>query len=137
MNLSIKQARILLTQNLPKLINFIFMAGYECALNECKRTLLQAWANARQKGSKIQTISPAGNISEFPETVGGSGISKSNHLEARAVDIDLYKDGIYLGDTESHRSAGEYWESLHENFRWGGNYGDGGHYEVLLSETDN
>jgi len=61
----------------------------------------------------------------------GKGIINSKHLEALAADIDLYKDGVYLADTESHRPLGEYWKRLDSLNRWGGDFKrvDGNHYE--------
>lgn len=132
MKLTIKQARILLTKNIPRLIGFIFESGYECAIDEVKRTHLQAWANSLPAGTTILASCPTiyGHIN-YSYTVGGSGISTSLHLNAMAIDIILYKDGGYITDSEFHRPFGVFWESLHPNFRWGGDK-DGNHYECLL-----
>jgi hypothetical protein len=60
-------------------------------------------------------------------------MSKSLHYEGLAVDIDLFKDGVYLTSTEDHRQFGEFWESLDEDCRWGGRFKgnpDGNHYAI-------
>jgi hypothetical protein len=44
--------------------------------------------------------------------------------------LNLFKNGRYLSSTESHRTLGEYWESLDSNNRWGGRFQDGNHYEA-------
>lgn len=66
----------------------------------------------------------------------GKGITRSLHRLRLAVDLHLFrdKDGDgdmdYLTDTESHRSLGEWWETLHPLCRWGGRWGDGNHYSL-------
>lgn len=58
----------------------------------------------------------------------GYGRAKSNHKRRLAIDLNLFKDGEFLEDTESHRPLGEKWESMHELCKWGGHYNDGNHY---------
>ena len=49
----------------------------------------------------------------------------SLHREGLAADIVLYnKDWNYLTHTKHYKQLGEYWESLHENCRWGGRIGE-------------
>ena len=55
----------------------------------------------------------------------------SLHYAKLAGDINLFKDGVYLTQTEDHRESGERWEERHELCRWGGRYNDGNHYEVM------
>ncbi len=57
-------------------------------------------------------------------------MSNSLHYDGLAVDIDLFKDGKYLSDTESHRQFGEFWEQLDKDCCWGGRFKDGNHYSV-------
>jgi len=47
-----------------------------------------------------------------------------------AVDLELFKDGAYLTKTEDHKALGEYWKTLHELCRWGGDFDDGNHYSL-------
>ena len=55
----------------------------------------------------------------------------SLHFEGLAQDIDLYDNtGKYLDKTEDHTPYGVYWESLHPDCRWGGEWGDGNHYSI-------
>jgi len=54
----------------------------------------------------------------------------SLHFEGLAVDIDLFKDRVYLTQTSDHRPFGEFWEKLHVSCRWGGRFNDGNHYSV-------
>lgn len=65
----------------------------------------------------------------------GYGHRNSNHKQKLAIDLNLFKDGIYLTKTEDHRFIGEYWESLGEQCRWGGRFNDGNHYSFEHNGT--
>ena len=52
----------------------------------------------------------------------------SNHGIRLALDLNLFKDGVYLTKTEDHRFAGEKWESMGGS--WGGRFEDGNHYSL-------
>ena len=95
--------------NVSCLIAQVFIRGYACTLGEAYRTPEQAALNEAK----------------------GIGIKNSQHCKRLAIDLNLFKDGEYLSDTESHRPFGEYWESLDPLNRWGGRYGDGNHYERM------
>jgi len=62
------------------------------------------------------------------------GILDSLHTKKLAIDINLFKDGVYLDSTEDHRVLGEWWESL-SNMQydccWGGRFKDGNHYSIM------
>ena len=55
------------------------------------------------------------------------GSKSSKHHRRLAIDLNLFKDGVYLTETEDHTSLGEYWESI--GGIWGGRFEDGNHYE--------
>lgn len=57
-------------------------------------------------------------------------MANSLHYEGLAIDIDLTKDGQYLGSTDDHKVFGEFWESLDPQCTWGGRFKDGNHYSV-------
>lgn len=61
----------------------------------------------------------------------GKGIADSLHCKRLAIDINLFKDGVYLDKTEDYAEIGQYWESLHPTNRWGGRFkhADGNHFE--------
>ena len=60
----------------------------------------------------------------------------SFHYRRLAIDLNLFKGGRYLQDSQDHRPLGEYWESLHPLCTWGGHFRnksgilipDGNHY---------
>jgi hypothetical protein len=61
----------------------------------------------------------------------GKGIADSLHCKRLAIDINLFRDGIYLDKTEDYVEIGKYWESLCPSNRWGGKFkrADGNHFE--------
>jgi len=58
--------------------------------------------------------------------------NNSLHYIRCAMDLNLFKDGKYLDKSEDHAELGKFWESLHPDCRWGGNFStsDGNHYEI-------
>lgn len=58
----------------------------------------------------------------------GYGHAKSAHKLKLAIDLNIFKDGKLITDTEGHRVFGEYWESIGGS--WGGRFNDGNHYSL-------
>ena len=58
----------------------------------------------------------------------GRHMSNSNHYRRLAVDLNLFIDGVYQSTSEAHRPLGDYFKSLNEENRWGGDFDDGNHY---------
>lgn len=100
----------LFTRLVGKLIEFAYANGYELTFGEAYRTPEQAALNAKS----------------------GKGIVNSLHGMRLAIDLNLFRDGIYLSASEDHRPLGEFWESLHPDCRWGGRFRrpDGNHYSL-------
>lgn len=94
---------------LPRLLDFLHDQGYEVSIGDGYRDP-RVFGEAGEKK--------------------GYGRRSSNHKIRLAIDINLFKDGRYLTQTEDHQPIGEYWESLHELCRWGGRYDDGNHYSL-------
>lgn len=84
--------------------------GYSACFNEVKRSSAQARENV----------------------ANGIGISNSLHLLGLAVDIVLYKDGVYQTDSEAYRLLGEKWKSMGPDHCWGGDFKkqDGNHISI-------
>jgi hypothetical protein len=53
---------------------------------------------------------------------------KSLHRKRLAVDFNLFKDGVYLTQTEDYEPLGLYWESIGGS--WGGRFNDGNHFSL-------
>lgn len=90
------------------LIEFAYTSGYELTFGEAYRTPEQAALNAAK----------------------GTGIVNSLHNQRLAVDLNLFKDGVWLITTEAHKPLGEFWESIGGS--WGGRFSrpDGNHYSL-------
>lgn len=58
----------------------------------------------------------------------GKGIANSNHTIRLAIDLNLFREGVWKTQSEDHEQFGEYWETVHPLARWGGRFGDGNHY---------
>lgn len=56
------------------------------------------------------------------------GQEHSLHKKRLALDLNLFKDGVYLSSTEDHRVLGEFWEFIGGS--WGGRFHDGNHYSL-------
>jgi hypothetical protein len=60
----------------------------------------------------------------------GYGQARSAHKQRLAVDLNLFRDGKFLANTSDHAELGAYWESLHQDCVWGGQFQDGNHYSM-------
>ncbi len=50
----------------------------------------------------------------------------SYHYERLAIDLNLFRDGVYLKNTKDHEPLGIFWEQI--GGTWGGRWNDGNHY---------
>lgn len=50
------------------------------------------------------------------------------HPKGLAIDLNLFKDGVYLEETKDHLPLGLFWESIGGS--WGGRWEDGNHYSL-------
>jgi hypothetical protein len=100
----------LFTRLVAKLIEHAYEMGYQLTFGEAFRTPEQAALNAK----------------------AGKGIAQSLHGMRLAIDLNLFRNGEYLTDSEAHRPLGEYWKTLHPDCCWGGDFSrpDGNHYSM-------
>lgn len=108
--MKLQERQSLFVRLVARLIDRATALGYELTFGEAWRTPEQCALNAAK----------------------GTGISDSLHPDRLAIDLNLFKDGAFLKDTESHRALGEWWEQLHPDCRWGGRFPkpDGNHYSL-------
>ena len=97
-------------ENMAKLILWAFCQGYKIRVGEVWRSNAAAAAYA----------------------ASGQGISKSLHRLKLAADLNLFKNGKFLTKSSDHKPLGDYWKTLHEDNRWGGDFKkrDGNHYSM-------
>lgn len=93
-----------------RLIEQAFAAGYEARFGETYRTPEQAALNAKL----------------------GIGIAHSVHCDRLAIDLILFREGVWLQRSEQYAELGEWWEQQHELCRWGGRWkrADGNHFSL-------
>jgi len=94
---------------LMSLVHYIYSQGYEIT-----------W------GDGFRDPRVFGNIGDKI----GYGHKNSCHKLKLAQDLNLFKDGKWLKETEDHKQFGEYWESLDPDCTWGGRFQDGNHYSI-------
>jgi len=80
-------------------------------------------------GQLIDFIYKNGYTATFGDTYAKDGHKKNSfHYKRLAVDLNLFRDGVYLTDTVDHLPVGRFWVSI--GGTWGGNFKtkDGNHY---------
>ena len=84
--------------------------GYTAAYDQVKRTQAEADSNA----------------------ASGAGIKNSLHLLGLAVDLLLYRNGVYLETARDYVELGLWWESLGSDHAWGGRFKniDANHFSI-------
>ncbi len=128
-------AQIRFAEMLPSLLIYAKAQGYQVTLGEASRSDEQAEINAlghEGRTGLANMISPA-----FPQLAlkicnngKAGGIRESLHEKRLAIDLHLFKDGVYLSKTEDHLPLGLYWESI--GGTWGGRFNDGNHYSLAF-----
>ena len=108
--MTLHETQVLFARLLPKLIQWCFDNGYDVVVLEVKRAQAEADQNAAQ----------------------GIGIVHSLHILSLAVDLALFKDGVYLQETADYKPVGDFWKSLDPLCCWGGDFTkpDGDHFSV-------
>ena len=105
--MSLRQIQSDYARLVPRLIDKAFSLGYEVTLGD-------AYRDPRVFGTL--------------GTRRGYGHPSSAHKQRLAIDLNLFRDGTFLGETSDHRELGEWWEQQHPLARWGGRFNDGNHY---------
>lgn len=116
-NYTLQDKQALFAHLTARLITKAEELGYEVTLGE-------AWRS--QEVASFQT--------KFNEEKG-IGIARSLHTKRLAIDLNLFKNGIFLTATDAYRPLGEWWEKQSVDgiaCRWGGRFkrADGNHFSV-------
>jgi len=108
--MTLRQKQSLFVELVAELIRWAYRNGYELTFAEAYRTPEQARRNA----------------------AAGTGIASSLHCQRLAIDLNLFREGVYMTSTEAHMPLGKYWKSLDPLCRWGGDFRkrDGNHYSL-------
>lgn len=106
--MTLRQKQSLFARLAATLILHASELGYEVAIGEVWRSEFEAARLAKLK----------------------TGIKRSLHCDKLAIDLNLFRNGVYLRSTAAHAPLGEWWERQHTLCRWGGRFGDGNHYSL-------
>lgn len=109
--MTLRQKQSIFAKLAAQLILHIYKAGYEVTFGDTFRSPEEA-----------ERLSKA-----------GLGIKSSLHTKRLALDLNLFKDGVYLTKTEDHQKFGEWWEKQSTDSytcHWGGRFKDGNHYSI-------
>jgi len=87
----------------PRLIDHIYNNGCECTFGDAYRD----------------------NRVEY-------GHPNSMHKKRLAIDLNLFKDGKYLTDSNHYLFAGEYWKNLNDACNW--DIRDGNHFSMFAND---
>jgi hypothetical protein len=98
--MTLRQQQSLFMRCLGQLITWAYANGYELTGRQLERSDLAAAANA----------------------ASGAGIGDSLHRLCLAIDMELFKDGVFLQTTDDYRPLGEYWKTLDPLCCWGGDF---------------
>lgn len=96
---------------IPKLLLHAEALGFEVTLGEAYRS--------PEEAARLAMV--------------GKGILRSLHCQRLAIDLNLFRDGEYLTDSDAYAPLGEWWEAqstpLYE-CAWGGRFQDGNHFSL-------
>lgn len=110
--MTLRQKQSIFVRNVVLLLQYAHAYGYDLTFGETYRS--------PEEAARLAKL--------------GVGKKNSLHCQRLAIDLNLFKDGVYLKTTEDHRYLGEFWESLSDepDYRchWGGRFGDGNHYSI-------
>lgn len=111
--MNLRQKQSVFVRLVAHLILKAYRDGYELTFGETYRTPEQAALNAQT----------------------GSGIVNSLHTQRLAIDLNLFKDGVYQTTSEAYQPLGEWWEALSTpeyTCHWGGRFSrpDGNHFSL-------
>lgn len=115
MSLSAKQR--VFTRNIGRLIEFAFSVGIELTMGEAFRTKSQMLLNFY--GYVVKEVRDTITLVKSRKL---SNTKNSKHGSRLAQDFNFFIDGQLTYDKEKLQILGDYWESLHPDNRWGGNF---------------
>ena len=118
--MSLQPKQNIFSVNFAKLVLYASSLGYEVSIREVGRHQI---IQKLYLGNEVIVT----GWKRFKQTPT-SHAEYSYHLDAIAGDLLLFKDGNWIQDLKSYLPIGQYWESLHPDNVWGGNWDRDGNY---------
>lgn len=129
--MTLLEARIEFTRCLGDLLAFAKASDLDMMIDETKRHPMVAQWNATHCKVRLGDKRCERTRDEHPSTghaFKAIGIAKSVHIQGLAADIYIIKNGAISNDTHGYAVLGNYWKTLHDLARWGGDFEDYGHF---------
>jgi hypothetical protein len=126
--MSLQPKQNIFSVNFAKLVLYASSLGYEVSIREVGRHQI---IQKLYLGNEV-VVTGWKTFKQSPT----SHAEYSYHLDAIAGDLLLFRDGEWIRDLGSCLPLGQYWEGLHEDNIWGGNwdrdenYGESMNWEV-------
>lgn len=105
-------------------------------LGQKQKRFAKAVARLIDKAHELGFEVTLGDAFRDPRVFGAPGVKMgygnafSCHKARLAIDLNLFKDGVFLQSSDDHKPLGEWWESQAPDFCWGGRFNDGNHYSL-------
>lgn len=106
--MTLREKQSLFASLVPRLIDKACEMGFEVTLGEAYRS--------PEEAARLAKL--------------GKGIKGSLHTLKLAIDLNLFRNGVYQSATEAHRPLGVWWEQQNVLCAWGGWFKDGNHYSL-------
>ena len=107
MNMTLGQKQRAFAKLVPRLIDKAHELGFEVTLGD-------AYRDPRVHG----------NVGEKKSYSSANSVHKSR----LAIDLNLFRDGVYLTSSEDYKELGQWWEKQHEYARNGYSFNDANHF---------
>lgn len=113
--MTLRQLQSVFTMRVARLILHANEMGFETTFGEAYRSPEEAARLAQQ--------------------AKGRAIRRSLHTDRLAIDLNLFKDGIWLTKTEDFTPLGTWWEAQSDDIAtcaWGGRFEDANHFSLAF-----
>lgn len=119
--MTLGQSQRIFTKNIACLILYAYEIGFELSFGEAERTPSQVLLN--YYGFDVVNDSNGLQLKKRDRT---SKTLESRHPDRLAVDFNFFINGNLTYKYEDVKPLGDYWVSLHNKNRWGGDFNKNG-----------
>lgn len=106
------------------------------SLGQKQRRFARSVALLIQRANALGYEVTLGDAFRDPRSHGAMGVkgvygeASSAHKQRLAIDLNLFKAGVFLQSTDDHEPLGLWWEAQAPDHVWGGRFNDGNHYSI-------